>query len=86
MDKELVILANKAKDLGLNEQDISYALNYVKYREYGLAIDQILSQVAEYDINIDNSFLNLAYSLLKRMNLENEYGYLKELKNNDRIK
>jgi len=79
-DKKLLNdLIEKAAELGLSEQDIKHAKDFLEYNEYFLCFDQIVTQMYEYDILIDSSFYDLVQSIAKNWKLdEKEYSCLKE--------
>ncbi|SHF00788.1 MafI family immunity protein [Dysgonomonas macrotermitis] len=80
MQQDLIKLISDAKKLGLNQELINCALEYLEHKEYGLALDTILEQLYEYDITIDKSFHELANSILDKMNQDkNTYSYLEKL-------
>ena len=78
-DKKLLNnLIEKAAELGLSEQDIKHAKEFLEYNEDFLCFDQIVTQMYEYDILIDGSFYALVESIAKNWKLdEKEYTYLK---------
>ena len=79
-DKKLLNdLIKKAAELGLGEQDIKHAKDFLEYNEYFLCFDQIVTQVYEYDILINSSFYGLVESIGKNWKVdEKKYDYLKE--------
>lgn len=50
---QLRSLINLAQISGLNEKDINYSKEYLEYNETGLSFDTIITQLYEYDIEID---------------------------------
>jgi hypothetical protein len=76
----LLKLIEIAKILGLNENDIENAKDYLAHNELGLCFDTIITQMYEYDIEIDNDFYESISKIGKKMNLEqNCYFFMKEL-------
>jgi len=77
--KTLNHLIEKAAELGLSEQDIKHAKEFLEYDEYFLCFDQIVTQMYEYDVLIDHSFYDSVESIAKNWKLdEKEYSYLKQ--------
>ena len=78
-NKLLNDLIERAAELGLREEDIKEAKDFLEYNEYFLCFDQIVTQMYEYDILIDSSFYDLVESIAIDWKLETKrYGYLKE--------
>jgi len=63
----LMLLINKAKLLGLGENDIDIVLDFLENREYGLCLD---TQLYEYNISIDLEMLLLIEDLKKHMKIK----------------
>ena len=73
-------LINAASELGLNKHDINNALNLLENREYGLAFDTIITQLYEYEIEIDNEFYSLIVKVALQMEIpEDKISFMKEL-------
>ncbi len=84
MKKEILELLERSAKLGLCEESITDARDFVEYNEYELALDTLLVQLYEYDINIDKIFYDLVISLISKMKLnKSRYMYLKELYRNN---
>lgn len=80
LKETLLKLIAAAKILGLNEDDLKNAKDYLIYNEFGLCFDIIITQMYEYDIEIDTNFYELVFKIGERMNLEKEsYSFMKEL-------
>jgi hypothetical protein len=76
----LLKLAECSKILGLNENDVQNAKDYLIHNEFGLCFDTIITQMYEYDITIDENFYELVSKIGTKMNLQqNNYSFLKEL-------
>ena len=76
----LLKLAECSKILGLNENDVQNAKDYLIHNEFGLCFDTIITQMYEYDISIDENFYELVSKIGTKMNLQqNNYSFLKEL-------
>lgn len=84
--KLILALLDTAKALGLYEVDLNNAKNLLDNREYGLAFDTIITQLYEYEIEIDQEFYNLIEVIAKRMDISEErYSFIKELIRADNI-
>ena len=84
--KLILALLDTAKALGLYEVDLNNAKNLLDNREYGLAFDTIITQLYEYEIEIDQEFYNLIKVIAKRMDISEErYSFIKELIRADNI-
>ncbi|PRB01883.1 hypothetical protein CQ046_14385 [Chryseobacterium sp. MYb7] len=69
-----------SKVLGLNDIDLNSAREYVMHNEYGLSFDTLITQLYEYDIEINIEFYELLVQIGKVLNLdENSYSFMKEL-------
>lgn len=73
-------LIEGAKLLGLSNENIENAQEFLKYNELGLCFDTVVSQLYEYDIEINNDF----YALVSKIGVtlllpSNEYDFMKEL-------
>ena len=80
LKKELLDIINKAKNFGLPEKDISNAIEFLKYGEFGLCLETVVVQLFEYDIKIDEDFFEMvAYAASKMKLTEKDYLFLKQL-------
>jgi hypothetical protein len=80
LDKLTLAQLDAAKELGLYEVDFGNAKHLIENREYGLAFDTIITQLYEYEIEIDQEFYNLIEVIAKRLNMpEGEYSFMKKL-------
>jgi hypothetical protein len=69
-----------ARILGLNERDLKNAEDFLKHNEFGLCFDTIITQLYEYDIEIDNEFYKSISKIGESMNLKHEsFSFMKEL-------
>jgi hypothetical protein len=76
----LLRLIEIARILGLNERDLKNAEDFLKHNEFGLCFDTIVTQLYEYDIEIDNEFYESISKIGDRMNLkQGSYSFMKEL-------
>lgn len=73
-------LIEAAKELGLGDIDINNSTELLENREYGLAFDTIITQLYEYEIEIDDEFYELIVKSAHIMKIsEEEYLFMKEL-------
>lgn len=78
--KLLIELIEASKFLGLEQVDLNNAKELLENHEYGLAYDTIITQLYEYEIEIDQEFYVLIEKIGKKMNmLDSQYSYMKEL-------
>jgi hypothetical protein len=86
INKIILVLIETAKDLGLAELDIDNATSLLDNREYGLAFDTIITQLYEYEIEIDPEFYGMIVKIAQKMKIsENEYSFMEELIRTDNI-
>ena len=76
-----------AKQLGLGDSDIRNSEELLRNREYGLTFDTVITQLYEYEIEINNEFYALVVKAAQQMKIpESEYSYLNELiRDGDRL-
>lgn len=80
--KELEILLEKMKGLGLGQYSINMNREFLEYGEYGLCLGTLAEHLYEDNIAIDVPTYELIMSLIDKMNLlRKDYLYLEELKN-----
>lgn len=73
-------LIEAAKELGLGDVDINNSTELLENREYGLAFDTIITQLYEYEIEIDDEFYELIVKSAHNMKIsEDGYSFMKEL-------
>jgi len=78
--KNLRLLINLAKEAGLNEQDIHHAEEFIKYDEFGLSFDMLITQMYEYDVAINSRMYELIVSIGSQLKLSSdEYDCMKTL-------
>lgn len=76
----LLGLIEIARILGLNENDLKNAKDYLAHNEFELCFDTIITQMYEYDIEIDSEFFESISKIGQNMNLEQDnYSFMKEL-------
>ena len=69
-----------AKELGLGDFDINNSKELLENREYGLAFDTIITQLYEYEIEIDSEFYALIVKVAQTMEIsEDGYSFMMEL-------
>ncbi|AND64207.1 hypothetical protein AX766_07165 [Flavobacterium covae] len=77
---DLIKLIETARVLGLNENDLKNAKDFLDHMEFGLCLDTIITQMYEYDLEIDNDVYGLISKIGERMDLEmSTYSFMKEL-------
>ncbi|MEQ9266811.1 MAG: MafI family immunity protein [Balneolaceae bacterium] len=73
-------LIEAAKELGLEDFDINNSKELLENREYGLAFHTIITQLYEYEIEIDGEFYALIVKVAQKMEIsEEEYSFMMEL-------
>ena len=76
----LLRLIETARILGLNYRDLKNAEDLLIHNEFGLCFDTIITQMYEYDIEIDDELYESISKIGDRMNLKPEsYTFMKEL-------
>jgi len=81
---QVLSLLSIAKILGLNQRDINKAAEYIAYREYELCFNILITQMHEYNIEIDNDLYLLISDIAAKMKLTvEEYSFMKELVRNE---
>ncbi|CAH0191046.1 hypothetical protein SRABI27_01505 [Pedobacter sp. Bi27] len=80
MKKKLAALIEEVKILGLPQRDLDNANDFLINHEYGLCYDTVITQLYEYDIEIDNKIYSLISKIAKDLSLsENDYLFMKDL-------
>lgn len=78
--QKLQQLIDEATKVGLPGVDINHAADFLAYNEYALCLDQVATQLYEYDIKINQPLYDLIFELTGLMKIEDsDYQYLKEL-------
>lgn len=76
----LLRLIAEARILGLDDRDLNIAEDFLVHHEFGLCFDTLITQMYEYDIEIDNEFYELMSEIAERLELEREsYSFMKQL-------
>lgn len=84
LDKALLKLIEIAKILGLSEFDLNNATEYLINKEYLLSYDTIITQIYEFDLEINDEIYLLISQIGKKMNLaDSDYLFMNELIRND---
>jgi hypothetical protein len=77
---QLHCLMDKAKVLGLSDVDLASAHEFLSNNEFVLCFDTIISQMYEYDIEINTDFYTLVCEIANKMNFPmEEYILMKDL-------
>ncbi len=80
LNSTLARLIEISKILGLNEGDLNNAREYLIYNEYGLCFDTLITQLYEFDIEINTEFYKLIVQIGELLALdEDSYSFMKEL-------
>lgn len=73
-------LLQAAELLGLSKSDLKNAYDFLKHNEYGLSFDTVITQLYEYEVEINEQFYTLVCKIAHEMNLpEESYNFIKEL-------
>ncbi|MES2110315.1 MAG: MafI family immunity protein [Bacteroidota bacterium] len=77
---QLSALLGRAEALGLPLVDITASKEYLQYNEYELCLEQVITQLYEYDIEIDSEFYKEVESTAKLLAIsQSSYEYIAEL-------
>ena len=69
-----------AKVLGLPVKDVKNAQEFLEHHEFSLCFDTIVTQMYEYDIEINNQFYSMVSEIANKINISIEdYAFIKEL-------
>ncbi|MDP9076263.1 MAG: MafI family immunity protein [Bacteroidota bacterium] len=78
--ERLQLLNTIAKALGLGENDWHNVEEFIKYKEYGLGFDTLITQLYEYDIEINNETYELIVLIGNKLKLQKDkYSFMQEL-------
>lgn len=73
-------LIEQAKSFGLPDQDVKNSNEMLKYHEYELCVDLLLTQLYEYDIMISQQFYDLFLKISYKIKIDPEkYNFIKEI-------
>jgi hypothetical protein len=73
-------LIDEASKIGLSSIDVNNAQELLEHKEYGLAFDTIITQLYEFEIEIEQDFYDLIVKNAQKMEIsEKEYSFMKEL-------
>lgn len=76
----LLAFLDSAKTLGLSDNNLKIAKEFLDHHEFGLCFDTIITQMYEYDIGIDGEFNELIEKIVVRLKLPIEkYSFMREL-------
>lgn len=76
----LKVLLNCASALGLKDKDVNNARDLLDHEEFELCLDMVITQMYEYDIEINADFYKLIDEIGFKMNIpEEKYSFMKEL-------
>lgn len=78
--KLILELINLSEEIGLSEFDLNNSKELLENKEYALAFDTIITQLYEYEIEIDMEFYDLIVKISQYMDIdEGEYSFMTEL-------
>ena len=78
--KMVLVLIDAAELFGLDELDSKNAEQLLENREYGLAFDNVVTQLYEYETEIDEEMYALIRQVAQSMEIPDaEFTFLKEL-------
>ncbi|MBB1644796.1 MafI family immunity protein [Sphingobacterium sp. UME9] len=76
----LLRLIEIARILGLDNRDLKNAEDFLMHNEFGLCFDTVITQMYEYDIEIDSEFYESISKIGESMDLKQEsYSFMKDL-------
>ncbi len=82
----LNVLIKRAKDFGLNSQDIYHSKEFLLHNEPELCLDQVATQLYEFDLKIDIELYNLIIEISNKLKIDIEkYSFMRELVNTESI-
>lgn len=77
---QVLSLLGIAEILGLNQRNLDNAAWYIDYQEYELCFDILITQMHEYNIEIDKDVYSLISDIAEKMKLPVEkYSFMQEL-------
>jgi len=80
----LTALLKSARMLGIRDEDLKSAQDFLNHHEFGLCFDTIVTQMYEYDIEIDTEFYKLIDKIGNKLNLPPEsYSMMEDLIRDD---
>lgn len=72
MKKRISDLLLKAKNLGLSNGDTDVIENFIKNGEFKVAIEWLIDQLYEFDIQIDQDFYDQASEIASELRIRND--------------
>jgi hypothetical protein len=80
LKRKIKILLEYSQKLGIRDEDLNNAIEFLDYNEFELCFDTIITQMYEYDIKIDEKFFQLVEEIGTDLKLPvNAYFFMKEL-------
>ena len=80
IQKLLQSIISKAADLGLPDDCLNEAREFLDYNEYGLSLDTILEHVYERELTIDDAFFEAIAEAGEKMHIAVErFNHLRSL-------
>lgn len=82
----LSVLIKRAEDFGLNSQDIYNSKEFLLHHEFDLCLDQVATQLYEFDLRINLELYNLILEISHKLKIDTEkYSFIRELIYTDHI-
>jgi hypothetical protein len=76
----IINLIYQAKTLGLPDRDCLISQEFLQHNEFGLAFDQIITQLYEYNVNINDEFCQQVTAIADAIKISpKEYSCILEL-------
>jgi hypothetical protein len=76
----LIYVVTKAREAGLPEPDMQVATEYIEYKEYGLALEHIATQLYEFSLPISIEVFKDINKCAELMQMpEDKFYFLKEI-------
>ncbi|WP_413668521.1 MafI family immunity protein [Mucilaginibacter sp. Mucisp86] len=71
------MLIDLAGQLGLSGKDLAIAKDYLEYNELGLSFDHVITQIYEYNVEINKALYSMVVDIASELKLPaNEYDFL----------
>jgi len=84
MNELLNALIKRAEDFGLNSLDVYHSREFLLHYEFELCLDQVATQLYEFDLKIDLELYKLIIDISKKLKMDTEkYSFLIELIKSD---
>ena len=78
--RTLLLLIEKAAMFGLGKEDLDSVKDLIAHHEFGLGLDTLVTQLHEYNIEIDQKTYDMINEASIKMEIPTEhYSFMKEL-------